>query len=246
MKPTIFVARFWSRTWIHEGQTYVYQEDVNDPESWICASIDADSQCPRHCWQGGNLDVNEILFEFTLRDNCREVHFNRRDYHVIYMDDARACPFCGDVEILPYEKNDPRIKQLNLLGAFNRNMSFGDIAIAETIKKLNDSTPAFRFRACCDCRKHMRRPILSGDCPVRRNFRDLPYQKVASSIRRQKDRLSWWETKLICHGKKLPKIAFPCVKKAISRRLRRKSLSRHEHEYLSMLMSASSIKRLLA
>jgi len=245
MKPTVFVGRYWSRTWIHEGQTYVYQ-DINDPERWTCSFIDADSQYPCHCWHGGNLDINRILFGFELRDNCRESRHFGIDFHVIYMDDARVCPFCGDVEILDYKDNDQREKQLYALRDISRNMSYGDIAIAETIRKLNDSTPAFRFRACLGCRKYLRRPILGGDCPERRKYGDLPYQKVAASIWNQKDRISWWETKLICHGRKLPNPSFHCVKKAIARRLRRKALSAQEHEYLSMMMGASSIRRLLA
>lgn len=256
MKPTVFIARSWGNTRLHEGQLYILQKEES-PTGWWCTFDRADSSPYSHFMGISGNPGPSVWPEHGYDDDMRKLlssRYNegrrfRVNLQVVYMDDMNVCPFCGEIHgvLQDFGKNDKRKDQWDKLrGMEDDNVSYGNIAVAELIANINKHTRPFLYKMCADCRSHWRRPLLSGCVPENKRFNLLPYEKVALEIWDTKERNMWWETKLICHGRKLPTIAFPCVKKAIARRLRRKSLSRQEHEYLSMMMSVSSIKRLLA
>ncbi|MFA7462644.1 MAG: hypothetical protein WCY59_05850 [Anaerovoracaceae bacterium] len=256
MNPMVFVARSWGNTRLHEGQVY-FIPDKDSPSGWECFFDRADSS-PYSRFMGisgkpGPASHPNYEYENCIKKLSGPLANTRKrfgvDLFVIYMDDITVCPFCGDIGgvLRDFKDNDDRAEQWDRLRRTTGGpVSYGDIAVAQAVANKNKHTRPFLYRMCDECRKHWQRPLLSGVAPERSHWKSLPYEIVSSKISDDKERNAWWETKLICHGRKLPKIAFPCVKKAIARRLRRKSLSKQEHEYLSMMMSASSIKRLLA
>lgn len=254
MIPTVFITRHWSRTRIHEGQIYI-RNNIDNQKEYVTIFCRADSNYySRYASFIGDRDIGEMLFgkkTYGKKFYGPFIGTQQTEYRVIYMDDARVCPFCGRVHVsLDYKDGDKRNKQWDYLSRSSDHdcLSDGELATYEAIAKLNEKTPEFLFRMCDECRKNIRHSKFSINPPDHSYAQSKwfsPYEKLAESIKDKKDRVAWWETMLICHRKKLAAPSPPCVKKAIERRLRRKNLTEYEHMALSLMLAASSIKKLL-
>lgn len=253
MTPTVFIARAWSRTWIHEGRICVWNS-VDDPSIWESYGYTVTSVCPDHISFSGDAHIGKMLFGKKEYSNNKITNRHGISMRVVYMDDAYVCPFCGKVQLSRYGVDwGARQVQWEKLHRIGNLLSFADLSVVESIAKINNKTPEYRFRMCSKCRKQSKNPIRASSIPRNGthlvnfglNWDALPYEKVAASIESDKDRLLWWETKLICHGRRIAKTSAPSVKKAIERRLRRKRLTIAEHKALSVMLAPSIIKQRL-
>lgn len=265
MIPTVFIARSFGNTWIHEYHIYVSCKYGS--HFWTQFALRATSSFVIHASFTGNIytrlfpdgpysEYNHIAS--LMSQPFAPIERNLVSYKPVYMDDAFLCPFCGCVDVggRRRKKDTARDEQWSkLLFPRDEILSDAEIAIRETIANVNKDTLPFKYRLCDTCRKLCNNPIASTPCPERClkegiSFHHWPdsykvYERIAERIPSDKDRAAWWETKLICHNKRISRPVATCIKKAIERRMRRKHLTAQEHKALAMMLAGSTIRNLL-
>lgn len=252
MEPTVFVHRYWAKTWIWETQIRVYPRDG----AWMAHSTMATSvRAVPYAWSAGDFDPADRTFEGAPPSlYATNMYGSPQTLRIVYVNEACVCPFCGHVT-LKRRDNDVRDWWTMLLLHWSSDYCGGKeldlvgLATAEAAAKLHGGIPAFKFKLCRNCRASRRTVIDESPlAPAYGRLHDAmsPYRKLAAHILDDKERAAFWRTKQACHGIADKPICLPDAKRAILRRMRRKQLSPEEHAALAMLLGVRSLKKLSA